>query len=349
MVTTAQSPDKDYYFNLLLPLFDSTYRKTVDSLFEYVCCLVRPTGIQMEGWDPLIESTELVTNLTALSRMELAGDAFPNPERTRARIALVSYCHLTEVDFFYELIVNLLRVRCGEKFQMMPFHDLAKPVKHKSTGFIEKYLPPNPTKKIARIGELSRKAGLPDVGAVWAEIHYGDIRNAVFHADYTLTDTEFRMMKGRYSSSKGYLTPVVPLADLEAIFMRTFAFYSALLAHHKRARLAFADFKDKALPYDLHYKGLVEFLYDGAAVSGVRVYWPNGSISELSRTDKEAVSLNVSPDPDGSINFMVGLYASKPGMFSPLVEHDARPVYTPAPGRTQPPYWPDKLGPISLV
>src|SRR5436305_1096317 len=125
MAITAKSPDECFrhYFDLLTPLFDPTYRNTVDSLFEYVCCLVRPTGIQMEDWDPLIESTELVNDLTALSRTQLAGDAFPNPDRTRARVALVSYCHLTEVDFFYELIVNLLRVRCGAKFQMTPFRD----------------------------------------------------------------------------------------------------------------------------------------------------------------------------------------------------------------------------------
>ena len=80
----GQSQDRDYCLNLLRPLFDSTYRNTVDSLFEYVCRLVRPTGIQMEVWDPLLESTELVTDLAALSRMDLAGDEFPNPDRTRA-------------------------------------------------------------------------------------------------------------------------------------------------------------------------------------------------------------------------------------------------------------------------
>jgi len=336
------------YFEALSPLFDPTHRQTVHSLFEYVCSLVRPTGIQAEGWDPLVESTELVNDLLALSRMDLPPDRFADLDRTRARLALISYCHLTEVDFFYELIFNLLRVWCGERFLMTPFRDLAKPMKQKS-GLFQKYLPPSPGKKIGRIREWAQKAGLPDLNAVWDEIHYGDIRNSVFHADYTLTTTEFRMMKGRYSPSKGYLTPVVPLNDLQTIFTRTFAFYSALLAHHRRARMAFADFKDKALPYDLHYKGLVEFLFDGDAVSGVRVYWPNGNISELNRTEQGSTCLNFVPEDDDSINFMVGLYASHPGSFSPLVECGAEPVYTAAVGRVKAPYWPEPLGPISLV
>jgi len=87
---------------------------------------------------------------------------------------------------------------------MTPFRDLSKPVKLRGTGLIERYVPPSPTKKIARIRDWSQKAGIPDIAAVWDEIYYADIRNAVFHADYTPSDTEFRMMKGQYSSGRGF-------------------------------------------------------------------------------------------------------------------------------------------------
>lgn len=40
--------------------------------------------------------------------------------------------------------------------------------------------------------------------------------------------------------------------------------------------------------------------------------------------------VNTTFEKDGSINSMVGPYASKPGPFSPLVERDGAPRYTPA-------------------
>ena len=51
---------------------------------------------------------------------------FQSPARTRARLTLIAYCHLTEVDFFYELVANLLHLKCGEKFHYSPFHDLVR-------------------------------------------------------------------------------------------------------------------------------------------------------------------------------------------------------------------------------
>jgi hypothetical protein len=66
--------------------------------------------------------------------------------------------------------------------------------------------------------------------------HVKDIRNSVFHADYTITDTEFRMPDALYKSSKGYLTHSVTFAELDSILRRSFAFYSAVMASHRRAR-----------------------------------------------------------------------------------------------------------------
>jgi hypothetical protein len=80
-------------------------------------------------------------------------------------------------------------------------------------------------------------------------------------------------------------------------------------------------------------------------LAGFRTYWPNGSNSEFSRTAGGCSALNITFDKDGSINFMVGLYASRRGIFSPLVEEGGAPIYKPAAGRTTPPHWPDDRKP----
>jgi hypothetical protein len=77
---------------------------------------------------------------------------------------------------------------------------------------------------------------------------------------------------------------------------------------------------------------------------GFAGYLPNGTRSEYSRRkDGATVAMNIMFNPDRSINFQVNLYASKPGRFSPLVEHDAQPVYSPRPGTNICPHWPDDL------
>jgi hypothetical protein len=81
---------------------------------------------------------------------------------------------------------------------------------------------------------------------------------------------------------------------------------------------------------------------------GFRVHWPNAQLSEFLRTDGGCNGSNLGFDPDGSINFFVGLYATKPGAFSPLVERDADPNYPERPGTTVRPYWPEPLASYKL-
>ena len=81
----------------------------VDRLFEFACCLIRAGGVEDQGWDPIVESTAL-KDLDKLSTEPLDPDKFKHPERTRARLALLSYCHLTEAKLFYHVLANLARL-----------------------------------------------------------------------------------------------------------------------------------------------------------------------------------------------------------------------------------------------
>src|SRR3989442_299337 len=79
------------YADTLNPLFwhDSFYQASV--LFEYVCTLVRAGGMQDEGWDAYLESQAMLDDLKKLADMELPAERFRDVERTRARLALISY------------------------------------------------------------------------------------------------------------------------------------------------------------------------------------------------------------------------------------------------------------------
>jgi hypothetical protein len=332
-----------HYAEILNPLFDTNLFMTSDALFEFVCVLVRPAGIQGPEWDPWYESQSMLGDLSNLAELDLPSSLFHDPARTRVRLSLLSYCHVTEMDLPYVLVVNLLRVRLGKKYDISPFQDLAVPVK--KGGVVQKLIPPSPGKKIKRIKELAEQAQLPDVGQAFESIHDAVIRNAVAHSDYTLADGEFRLLKDhRKSKNKGYLSKVVSWEELTELFIDTFAFYTALFSLYDRCTKSFGDFTNAFIPYDGHYKAVLQLVFDEEQrLIGFRAFWPNSSVSEWSRTKQGCGGINLSFDADGSVNFFVGLYASKRGKFSPLVEDGAEPVYAQIRGSDSRPHWPEDL------
>jgi hypothetical protein len=331
-----------HYGEVLNPLFDPRPHMKVDRFFELVCVLVRSSGIQDAGWDPWHESQAILNDLLTLAAIDLPREKFPDADRTRLRLGLLSYCHVTEMDLPYALMANLLRLRLGMKYDISPFRDL-----HHVTGKGAKarVVPPSPTKKIERISKLAEDANLPEIASAIKTIYDSAIRNAIYHSDYTLTDQELRLLAGsRFSPKQGVYTPVVELEELNKIVLEAFAFYRALFGLYQRCLSSFGDFKEKLLPYDFHYKGILELLFDAeASLSGFRVYWPNEGLSEYSRSRSGCAGSNLTFDADGSINFFVGLYASKPGSFSPLVEDGASPSYPTVPGTKARPHWPEDL------
>ena len=176
-------------------------------------------------------------------------------------------------------------------------------------------------------------------------IYNSTIRNAVYHSDYAIHDDSMRLLSGNFFSKKsGVMTPLIPFDDLVEITGDAFAFHSALLALWRRARNTFVDFRGKFLPYDPHYKGILEFTFEGDTLTGFRVYWPNETLSICARSlDGTSYAQNIRFNRDGSLNFMVGLFASHPGSFSPCVESGAEPIYAIVPGTDKRPYWPNVL------
>lgn len=333
------------YLVLLAPLFDASADDGIEELFEFVCCLVHPAGVESSDEDPMVETTALIDDLGALSLQSL--DESPNPERTRIRLALLSYCHLTESDFFYVLLTNLLRIRCNERWTVAPFADLARQRKKKGSSAAGT-IPPSPSQKIARLKEYAARAGHSEIAATFDLFYVAEIRNAVFHADYALSDTHFHMVRDHWHSPHGYLTRDVPIPDLLTLIDRAFAFYYAVLNRYELARVNFRGLRHKGFPFDLRLKGLVEFLFDEDVIVGFCVYWPNGQQAQFTRTRSGSHAINIWPSVNGGLNINVGLYANEPGSFSPLVERGKEPAYSRGRDRSLKPYWPGEIGSVPL-
>jgi hypothetical protein len=264
-----------HYAEILNPLFWHDDFYAIDLFFEYVCTLLRASGVKDTGWESYYESLAFLTDFKALGEIELPAQKFADPEQTRTRLALISYCHVTEMNLPYELLANLLRLRNGKKYAMHPFAHLRTPITRKKNGIkaILKWKEPSPEKKIQEIESLSESAGLSDVGKALRGIYDPVIRNAVYHSDYVVHRGGLRLLlESRFSQRLRVITPEVELEDLVQLTAEAFGFYSALEILYKRACTLLVDYKNKFLPFDQYHKGVLELTFEGEVLTGFRTY-----------------------------------------------------------------------------
>jgi hypothetical protein len=340
-----------HYADILNPLFWQDDFNEVHRVFEWACTMIRATGMRDTGWDSYTESIALLSDLTQLMNLELPADRFSNPTNTQVQLALIAYSHMIEMSVPYELLANLLRLRLGMKYSIEPLAHLNKIKEFKVNGVKKrKLVKASPYAKISEIDEMSKKAGVPEVGTALTGIYNNTIRNAVYHSDFAIHNDSLRLLSDHlYSKKEGMFTPLVTFDEVAAVTSEAFAFYSALHTLWERQRKLFIDFKGKILPYDDRYKGVIEFTFEDDSLNGFRVYWPNQTVGVCARNaDGQTVANNIEFPPDGSIDFFVGEYAQHPGRYSPLVEAGSEPLYALIPGTNHRPHWPADFRPYAI-
>ena len=292
------------------------------------------------GWDPYGESRETLDDLSNFFEIDLPEHLFPNPNATHWRIGLLFYSHVVEMDAPHEVLTNLLRFRLGKGYDPNPFFEFLTQKEKESFRKHGIYNRRNIdiNKKIDIIKKLSNEAGLPRVGEIFDDFYSNRLRNAVAHSDYILTSSDFRC-RGNISGTSAFR---IAYGKLDEMISAAKAFIAAFFQAELSTRHAWGLQKHTALPYDPHYKGLMEVLVDDQDVMcGFRVHWPNGSESTYQRTEDGIDMSNCYFDSDGAtIALMVGRYATHAGEFSPLVERDAEPVYRRLQGCDIIPSWP---------
>ncbi len=330
---TSYDTKREAYIALLKPLFMPADPVSHD-IVRYFASLLRVLGMEDHGWDPYAESRAMLHDINALFSVDLPEAEFKDPGRTHFRLGLILYSHVVEMDAPYEVVTNLLRFKLGKGYSPNPF--LAFLTEGEQKGFQKRGI--STLRKIEIIKKLSDESGF-DLGAMFDEFYSNRLRNAISHADYILTDEDFRCRRD-ISGIKGFR---LNYEELDRMIMCAKAFISAFLQVELLARQVWGMEKQKAIPYDPQYKGLMEILVDDHDVMcGFRVHWPNNSQSTYRRTEAGVDMSNCMLDmKNATINFMVGQYANNPGEFSPLVERDGLPVYTSLAGSDDRPTWPN--------
>jgi hypothetical protein len=298
--------------------------------------LLRIVGMEDKGWDPYLESRAILQDLDGLLQLELPADRFPEQERTRWRLALLTYSHLVEMDAPYEVLTNLLRFRLGKGYSPNPYFTFLSEDQKKRFRKSGIY----PKQKIEIIKTLSKDAGLK-AGDIFDDFYNNKLRNAISHSDYIISDVEFRVRNG--TGAVGAFR--IPLTELNETIMKSHIFMSSFFTLEREARKRFGAMRHRAIPYDAAYKGLMEVLVDQEdLMCGFKVHWPNASESTYRRTRDGIEMTNCLLDmKHATIELMVGLYARNRGPFSPLVELGGEPQYTKLEGTGEVPKWPETL------
>lgn len=145
------------------------------------------------GWQPSDETITFVREMVSLVNS-------PLQIHTKARLALVVYCHITEANFLYHDVFNLLLAADGQPPRIVNFI-------HK----VRNGIPPPVNAKITDIKDTADRMGHTDITAMFDEIWKPGLRNAVYHSDYILFENELRT---KHRMSQITKTPLEQVFDL---------------------------------------------------------------------------------------------------------------------------------------
>ncbi len=167
---TAEEAASEYaqaqprYMTALDPVF--TRAQNV-SEFDFLHSLIPVFGLQDAGWDPY--ETTIGAVASTLDLIDNADDF------AKARhLQLWLWGHILEASAPYELVARLLAVCSGQRPKGTHFPE-------NDRGF-----PQSPGAKIAALENAAAELSLGNAIIPLREIWDRDLRNAVFHADYTL-------------------------------------------------------------------------------------------------------------------------------------------------------------------
>lgn len=215
----SESAGIDYYVAM-----DEIFQKAKErDEFEYICSLLRIRGMEDAGWDPLAESHAAINDYIALIQSPLR-------DIIKVRLALLTYCHITEVDALYDMLANMLRTIRGDRCSMVPFIDYTSAMKIKVRS---------PKQKIRALTSMERELGRDSLGHAFTSFFDDEIRNAFYHSDYTIYENEFRYRK-RWSRQMR-VPSALPVDEVMKKAQNGINFYLAFMRLYDDHRLRYKE------------------------------------------------------------------------------------------------------------
>lgn len=146
------------------------------SEFNFLWSIFAVRGMQDAGWDPYATTTSAINAIRSIHEQEIDNEA-------SRHLGLWLYGHIMEASEPYEFLANLIEVAAGGRFRTQWFPPRANGS------------PLSPSTKIQQLQQYAMKIGVPEVVAPMMDSWDRDLRNAVFHADYSFHGSEVRTIR----------------------------------------------------------------------------------------------------------------------------------------------------------
>lgn len=181
----------------------------VDNMYELDDVLDNDKLLEKICKDKLYDKFILQESREFLGLLEFISDNL-EPSKKTARIMLMLYCHITEMNELYNVIVNLLWIINGFRFYPNPLdvkilktnlsiseYDSLK-IKANEKSIIK------PISKVKLIQILSEKVELQEIGKLFTYLVDNSIRNSFYHSSYIFNINKFVSfdLNGKYKIYK---------------------------------------------------------------------------------------------------------------------------------------------------
>lgn len=257
---------------------------------ETMYAVLEVSGMYFGHWNPKEEISYFFNDFYNLLNRAYKQKRYP---LRKYRIGLLMYCHLLEMSFAHNFIMNLLRIIDGKRYFVNPFSHSDKQ-------------PPALSWKINQIKELAKKIDEIQIIKFIDEFYDDDIRNSFYHSDYCITNKSFNYkltLRGKNGVTSIKLDSVIELRNLEKKIVTCFAFFEALFTAHLWLRRELA--KQKKFHKWPNYE-VLELHIDKEILYGFSIHFSNFSKATFTRQPQSVLALNIDFEKDGSVNFNVG-------------------------------------------
>lgn len=254
-------------------------RAKARSEFWFILSILRVRGVRAAGWDSF-ENT-----LVAIPKIK----AYVNEARSyiiQRNLQLWLYGHIMEASEPYELLGNLLRIGNGEGWNPSLFPDVKIGKKGQSR-------PQSAGEKIEKIAALAKNAGLETVSDLFREVWDRRLRNAIFHADYSLAANEVRI------PVRAYKDP-----EIEGLLNRAMAYHNAVSSLYDWTIQSYTATTRVPVPKEFgEPPSALVIVREGWGLAGIRADLTRNQISSggipwmlAQLMEGEAASLNADPE-----------------------------------------------------
>ena len=161
------------YLNSFYKIYKAAFEK---SEFSALLTLFAFRGYADAGWDPYESSVQIINSIKKV-------DEKVDNYIAKTNLHLWLYGHIMEASEPYEKIMNLLDIITGEQYMVDKFPSNRREI------------PQTPGQKILKIIAKANALGFSDIQQIYKEIWDRELRNSIFHSDYSLYGNEIRINK----------------------------------------------------------------------------------------------------------------------------------------------------------